>query len=394
MTAFDDALALIGQAVTPLGHENVPFAAAAGRTLARDLRARADAPAQPTAMRDGYAVIDAATRAGEPLAIIGTARPGAPFAGRLAPGQAVRIFTGAAMPAGADRCVMQEYAHSTGDSVTFAPGYGPATHVRPAGSDFRAGDVLLPSGTLLTPAALVAAAAADRAALDVARSPRLSIIATGDELSAPGHAHARAGAIPDSITAAVAALATAHGATIVGTALGADDLAALTDLASAALARSDILVIAGGASVGDHDHAQAMVAAHGFAPLFAKVAMKPGRPVWAGRAGSCWVIGLPGNPGSALVTARLLLAPMLARLQGRTCADVLAWHRLPLAAPLEGAGARETFTRARGTAAGLVALDNQDSGAQATLAAAHWLIRRPPHSPPCAAGDWVEAVAM
>jgi molybdopterin molybdotransferase len=368
---FDEAVALIARDVQPLAGEQVDLAEAAGRVLAEPPHARADAPRRAVAAMDGYAVVDAVTQPGVPLRVIGESLAGTGFDGRVGPGEAVRIFTGAPMPDGADRCIMQEYAAREGDSVIFAEGYGPGWHVRKVGSDFAAG------ATLLTPRAMVVAAAADTAQVAVVQRPRVAIIGTGDELAPPGRALEREDAIPESVTFGVAAMAEAEGARIVGRTTGVDDLPALEALAGTALDQADVVIVTGGASVGERDFAKPMFAPYGLDLTFAKVAIKPGKPVWLGRARDRWVLGLPGNPMSAMVTARLFLAPLLARLQGRATESVLRWRPLPLAAPLGATGSRETFARARWDEAGLTPLGNQDSGAQAALAVADCLIRCP-----------------
>jgi len=377
MISFDEALALIAAQVGPLGTEEVPLAQAAGRILAAPLHARTASPRVAVAAMDGYAVIDAATRPGDVLSVIGESRAGCGYTGVVKPGEAVRIFTGEPLPQGADRCIMQEYATRDGDSVRFAEGYGPGWHVRAAGSDFSAGDLLLDSGTRLTPRAMIAAAAADVASLTLARQLRIAIIGTGDELAPPGEAYRREDAIPESVTFGVSAMAEQAGAKVIAKTIGLDDLSALEAAAGKALELADLVIVTGGASVGERDFAKPMFAAHGLELVFAKVAIKPGKPVWLGRAAGKWVLGLPGNPTSAMVTARLFLLPVLARLQGQTVADAIRWRKLPLAAPLSSTGNRETFVRARWDEAGLVPLGNQDSGAQGPLAAADWLIRCP-----------------
>lgn len=392
MISFDEAIALIEANAALLGTEDVALAKAAGRVLAQPLHARSAAPRVAVAAMDGYAVIDAATRPGEALQVVGESRAGEGFSGVVAAGQAVRIFTGAPMPAGADRCIMQEYASRDGERVRFAEGYGPGWHVRAAGSDFAAGDLLLGAGTRLTPRAIITAAAADEARLTVAMRPRVAIIGTGDELASPGEAHLRVDAIPESVTHGVAALIEQAGASVVGRTIGLDDLPALEAAAGAALATADLVIVTGGASVGERDFAKPMFAAHGLELVFAKVAIKPGKPVWLGRARGKWVLGLPGNPTSAMVTARLFLLPLLARLQGQPAGAVLHWRNLPLATPLGGTGGRETFVRARWDEAGLTPLGNQDSGAQGALAEADWLIRCPSGQSERAALDLVSAL--
>lgn len=391
MTGFDEAIALIGARVTPLGVEEIALDAAAGRVLAVPLHARSDTPRRATAAMDGYAVRDAATRPGVAQTVIGESRAGAGYPGAMGVGEAVRIFTGAPMPAGADRCIMQEYADRDGDTVRFRAGYGPGRHVRAAASEFAAGAELLSAGTLLGPRALVAAAAADVATVTVHARPRVAILGTGDELAPPGSAHLHPDAIPESVTLGVAALATAAGAVVVARTSEGDDPARLTAVCGALLASADVLVVTGGASVGDHDHARAMLVPHGLDLIIDKVAMKPGKPVWFGRAGGRHVIGLPGNPTSAMVTAHLFLRPLLAVLRGQAVGDVLRWRRLPLAQPLRGAGDRDSFVGARWDEDGLTPVPARDSGAQAALAAADWLILHRAHAPDVPAGAEVIA---
>ncbi|WP_246844778.1 molybdopterin molybdotransferase MoeA [Altererythrobacter sp. TH136] len=388
---FDAALALIGQA-TPLGSETVQLAGAAGRTLAADVIATAPAPRTAVSTMDGYAVVDAATAPGEWLQLVGESRPGAGWLGAIGSGQAARIFTGAAVPEGATRVIIQEHAERDGDRVRFTPGYGPATYIRIAGSDFAAGDVLVPAGTRLTPRGLVAAAAADCGEVTVARRPKLAILATGDELARPGQASEGPEAIPDTISFAVAALAQQAGADLAAMDLCADEPRRLEKLAGELLDIADVVVVTGGASVGERDFAKVSFAAHGLEVAFEKAAIKPGKPVWFGRAGDALVLGLPGNPTSAMVTAALFLRPLLARLQGAD--DAHRWRTLPLAAPLPATDERETFARARWDDAGLTPLGNQDSGAQSPLAEADWLIRCPAGQAALPAGTLVSALAF
>nr|WP_294848168.1 molybdopterin molybdotransferase MoeA [uncultured Sphingomonas sp.] len=394
MIDFDEAQRLIGAEAQTLGLESIAIGEAAGRILAEPLFARSDAPRQAVAAMDGYAVIHASTRAGEPQQLIGESRAGAGFAGRVEAGQAVRIFTGAPMPDGADRCIMQEYASRDGEFVQFADGYGPGWHVRAAGSDFRARDMLLDAGTRLGPRAMVAAAAADVADVMVRLRPRVAIIGTGDELQPPGTAWQQPDAIPDSVTFGVAAMVTNAGGVVMDRQTGADDLEALETLAGRALDMADLTIITGGASVGERDFAKAMFAPHGLQLLFEKVAIKPGKPVWVGCAKGRWVLGLPGNPTSAMVTARLFLLPLLARLQGQSTEEVMRWQTLPLAGPITATGGRETFVRARWDDEGLVPTGNQDSGSQAAMVSADWLIRCEAGEGPKAVGQPVRAIAF
>jgi len=391
---FDEAVGRLPGAEALIGTETLPLDRAAGRVLAEPLYARQDSPRQPTAAMDGYAVWDAATAPLQLLRVIGESRAGLGYPGTVGTGEAVRIFTGAPMPAGTDRCIVQEHAIREDDTVRFTVGYGPGWHVRATASDFAAGALLLDRGTRLSPQAMVAAAAADVASVTVAVPPRVAILGTGDELAPPGTAADRPGAIPESVSFGVAAMVVDAGGLVVRRATGRDDLPALQHLAGGLLEAADLVVVTGGASVGDHDLARPAFAPYGLELLIDKVAIKPGKPVWLGRAGGRWILGLPGNPTSALVTAALFLRPLLAALQGQDPQERLRWRRLSLAAPLSAVGARETFMRAQWQEDGLVPLGSQQSGAQAALVAADWLIRRPAGGAAAVPGETVGALAF
>jgi molybdopterin molybdotransferase len=298
MISFDEACALVAREAAPLGVEPVPLARAAGRICANPVIARSAAPAVATSAMDGYAVRDA-DLPGSPrlLEVVGEVFAGqAGFSGELAPGRCVRIFTGAPLPIGADRVVMQENVRREGARIELADALGPNRHVRGVGSDFAQGEHLVPRGARLTPQALVAAAAADQATIEVYQRPRLAILSTGDELVEPGAAAKIPGAIPDSVSVGVAALAEQWGAEVVEQRRVRDDLAMLRAAARSALGGADLVVVTGGASVGEKDFARAMFEPLGLELLFAKVAIKPGKPVWLGRVGRKFVVGLPGNP--------------------------------------------------------------------------------------------------
>jgi molybdopterin molybdotransferase len=388
MISFDEAVRRVEEVARPIGRETVPLARASGRVLAAPVVAKVDSPPADASAMDGYAVREADLPGS--LRIIGESFPGSGFEGALKPGTCVRIFTGAPVPEGADRVVIQEVAVREGDLVAIADGPGPSRHIRAGGSDFRAGDVLLEAGRPLDPRALVAAAAADAADVETWRRPAVLVLATGDELAPPGEARGRRGAIPESLSLGVAALAEQWGGRSLGSRLLADELPALERAAGEALDEADLVVVTGGASVGEKDFAKAMFEAHGLDLIFSRVAMKPGKPVWLGRAGGTLVLGLPGNPTSAMVTARLLLAPLVAGLAGRT--GSLDWRSLALAGPLPACGDRETFHRARRIERGAAPLSNQDSGAQKALAQADLLLRSRPNDPPRSAGHEMEVL--
>ncbi|GGE00217.1 molybdopterin molybdenumtransferase MoeA [Tsuneonella deserti] len=388
MISFDEAAHLVLELARPAGSERVPIARAAGRVLAEPVRAMIDSPPADAAAMDGYALRSEDLPG--PLRLIGESFAGSGFAGTVEPGTCVRIFTGAPVPTGADRVMIQENAARTDDRVSFSEGPGTARHIRGRGSDFRTGQLLVDAGEPITPRALVAAAGADAGEVAVWRQPRLVVLATGDELAPPGEARTRPGQIPESVSYGVAALAEQWGARVLETCRVADDLKALERAAASALEQADLIVVTGGASVGERDFAKTMFEPAGLELLFSKVAMKPGKPVWLGRAAGRLVMGLPGNPTSAMVTARLLLAPLVTGLSGR--GGALEWQPVRLAAPLAACGERETFVRARRSPSGAEPLGQQDSGAQAPLVEADLLLRTRPQEPARQPGDIVEAL--
>lgn len=390
MIDFDTALALILNEARPLPCETVALDAAAERVLAADLRARGDAPRAAVSAMDGYAVRDADLAtfpARLPIATVA-------FAGRadvpsLAAGTCARVFTGGPVPYGTDRVVVQEIVGRDGDLALFEVPPGPGNHIRAAGSDFRAGDTLLPAGIVLGFRAMVAAAAADVAALSVVRRPRVVILGTGDELADPGQALETPGSIPESVSFGIAALARQSGGEVLARRRLTDTPELLEAAARRALDEADLVVVTGGASVGEKDYARSMFAPLGLELIFSKVAIKPGKPVWLGRAGGKLVLGLPGNPTSALVTARLFMAPLVAGLSGRNPAALLNWRNMTLIAPLKPCGERETFERGRRVDGGVAGLAVQDSATQMALATADVLIRRRAGAAALNAGDSV-----
>ena len=390
MISFDEAMALLPRHIAPLEAETVALSKAVGRTLAADVTANIPSPRRTISAMDGYAVRLESVVPDAPMRVVGEARPGHPYEHPLATGTAVGIFTGAPLPEGADCVIMQEYASREDEDMRFSAGFGPARHIRQQGSDFAKGDVLLEQGTRCDPKSLVAIAAGDRSETAVHRQPKVALLATGDELAEPGSAQRTSDAIPDSTSYALAALVEREGGVVSTRERGLDDLPALERQAGERLGGADLVVVTGGASVGERDFAKPMFAPHGISPVFDKVAIKPGKPVWLGRAGGKLVLGLPGNPTSAMVTARLFLQPILALLQG---ADTLhCWRTMPLAEMLPATGDRETFARAAWVSEGLCPLGNQDSGVQGGLARADWLIRCPPGQAELPVGAKVQAL--
>ncbi len=393
MISFDEAITIIGSMAKPLGTERVALDGGPGRVLAEPVIAAIDSPRADVSAMDGYAM------RGDDLgvyplllAVVGESFPGSGWNGSVDPRQCVRIFTGAPLPAGTDRTIIQEHARRDGDTVVVEADPGPATWVRPRGRDFTAGDEVLADGRLLDPAALIAAAGADAVEVEVYLKPRVALLSNGDELVEPGAARNSSLAVPDSASLGVAALAERWGGDVVNRARLPDDLVRMESAAREAIASADLVVAIGGASVGDRDFAKAMFEPIGLELLFDRISIRPGKPAWFGRAGGKLVLGLPGNPTSALVTARLLLAPLLSVMQGRRANH--RWEQARLAAPLPACDLRETFHRARLERGQVTPVDFQESHAQKALAAADVLIRQPANSPAIAAGTTVDCLTL
>lgn len=388
LVPLDEALRIMLAEAAPLPAEDVRVTEAHDRTLAKPILAQIPSPRVDSSAMDGYAVRDqdlnrlpAKLRVkGESFA--GTAQPPA-----LSPGEAVRIFTGAPVPDGADRVVIQENCTRLDDTVEVRE-YGTGRHIRPAGQDFDKGAELLAAGTRLTPRALVAAAGADLAVVSAVRRPRVAILGTGDELVHPGEARQQPGTIPESISPAIAAMTAEAGGEVVQRVHLPDEIAVLADWAREALVSADLVVVTGGASVGERDYAKDMFGGK-LDLLFSKVAIKPGKPVWLGRHGPSLVLGLPGNPTSALVTARLFLVPLVSGMTGRSTASVLNWKEGIAGVPFPANGNRETLERAQWNGGKLVRLESQDSSSQTMLAGADVLVRREIDAPKVQPGETV-----
>jgi molybdopterin molybdotransferase len=346
---------------------------------------------------DGYAVHAADLSPGAKLAVIGTAPAGAPFDGSVGVRQAVRIFTGAPVPAGADTILIQENAKRLDErTVEVLETVVAGRHIRRAGLDFAEGDTLLDRGRVLDAAGLSLAAAANHASLPVFRRPLVAIIATGDELLPPG-SKLGPGQIIASNSYGTAAIARAAGADIIDLGIVRDrheEIAARIDQALSA--KADIIVTLGGASVGDHDLVNQVLTAQGMTLDFWKIAMRPGKPLMFGRLGRTRIIGLPGNPVSSLVCAHLFLKPLVAKLAGRPAdADI---REAALGSDMEGNDQRQDYVRASVSPGpgGLVAtpFSTQDSSMLRVLADANGLIIRPPGSPAARAGTIVPVLML
>ncbi|MBO9670702.1 MAG: molybdopterin molybdotransferase MoeA [Sphingobium sp.] len=382
---IDAAQARLMALVAPLGSEPATLDEAAGRWLAEPLIALRDQPWTALSAMDGYAVRWADLPG--PWTLAGAIQAGGlPPEAALAPGTAMRIFTGAPMPPGADAVVLQEDVDADGTTVRLT-GEGPAEtnrHVRSQGSDFTAHDALLPAGTRLGPPQLALAALAGHGALPVHGRPRVAIVSTGDELVPPG-TPCPPGKLPASNGVMLRAMATKAGAVIASECLVPDDLPAIT-AALAAAGSADIIVTSGGASVGDHDLVRPALEAAGGSIDFWRIAMRPGKPLIVGRLGNAIVLGLPGNPVSAMATGALFLLPLIRRLAGS--ADPLPKPRaLPLGADMPPVGKRAEFVRANVRDGVATPLSFQDSAAMHAASLADALIYRPIEAPAARAGD-------
>ncbi len=378
-----------------LGVETAPLAESLGRTLAEPVVAgRAQPPFGASAM-DGWAIRRSDYAAGATFRVVGESAAGAAYPHPVAPGEAVRIFTGAPVPAEADLVIIQEEATREGDQVRFDAGPDPRANIRAAGGDFKDGDTLLPEGVVIDPWRLSLIAAAGRAEVSVARRPRVAILATGDELAPPG-ASPRPDQIFESGSYSLAALIEAWGGEAIRLSPQCDDAQAIAS--AVAPTPVDVIVTIGGASVGDHDLVKPALRTLGLALSVETVAVRPGKPTWSGRLpDGRRVVGLPGNPASALVCAELFLRPLLAALTG--AAPDIRLIPAGLAAPLPAGGPREHWMRAALSTdpdGRVVAspFPDQDSSLVSVFARADALLRRRPGAPPAATGEVVDVLPL
>ncbi len=344
---------------------------------------------------DGYALRAEDGALGASLRLIGAAPAGHPFMGEVRAGEAVRVFTGSLMPTGADTVLLQEDAADADGIVTVGEACQPGKHIRRAGQDFKQGDQLLGAGTRVGARGIGLAAAGNHPWLTVFRRPRIAILSTGDEIALPGEP-VRFGGIVSSNVHALAALVAGAGGEAIILPVVPDDMDAI-GAAAAAAAGADMLVTTGGASVGAYDLVQPALAARGLTLDFWKIAMRPGKPLMFGRMGVMPVLGLPGNPVSALVCALLFLRPAVERMSGLP-GNAPATEPARLMVALKANDQREDYVRAtlaRHDGHWLVTpMPTQDSGQLRALARAHALIKRPAHQSALAAGDIVEIIRL
>ncbi len=399
----DKAWAIITAGAGPLDVERIALADTAARVLGEDLAALRTQPPFDASAMDGYAVRQA-DLADLPasLAVIGTSAAGHPFNGPLGPGQAVRIFTGAQVPAGADTIVIQENTTTDVDSVTVLEPATPGRYIRRAGLDFAEGEVLLEKGRLLDAQSVALAASMNHATVPVFRKPAVAIIATGDELVAPGGELA-AGQIIASNSYGLGAIARAAGAHVMDLGIVADTRQALGEAARRALDDgADLIVTIGGASVGDHDLVAPAMRELGFEFAFAKIAMRPGKPLLyathehSGR--TVRLVGLAGNPVSSLVSAQVFVRPLINLLAGRPAHAVEPiGGRLGRDLPANDERAeymRATAIRSKDGTIIATPFENQDSSMLANLTRADCLVIRPVAAPAAREGEPCELVPL
>ena len=384
----EEARARILKNAIPLASESIALNKALGRVLAKPLSAKRDQPPFDASAMDGYAIRaeDAATE----FTIIGISAAGHAFKGKLKPDEAVRIFTGAPVPSTSDAIVIQENTKVEGKMVAILSPARARQNIRPRGLDFKKGETLLPALVRLNARDIGLAAAMNYGIVSVRKRPVVAVIATGDELVLPGQIP-RPDQIVSSNSNALAAMAESFGAKVINCGIVKDDLKA-TERVVLKMAKADVIVTTGGASVGDHDFIQEALKNTGVKIDFWKIALRPGKPFMYGRKGKQHVLGLPGNPVSALVCARLFLKPLLDALQGLPTEEAVTMARLGTA--MNANDSRQDYVRARLE----VSLDGsrtatpfnrQDSSMQRTFRDARCLIIRAPNAPAASAGDLV-----
>jgi molybdopterin molybdotransferase len=391
---------VLASVAAPTEREAVALAEAYGRTLASDVVSRRIQPPFANSAMDGYALRAAdAARTPARLTVVGESAAGRPFGRRLGPGEAARIFTGAPLPEGADAVAMQETTRREGATVILEAPVALGDHVRAPGGDFDAGEIVLRAGRRLSARDVALAAAADHPTLVVHRCPRVAILASGDELVAPGAALGPA-QIVSSNTFAVAGIVVAAGGAPIDLGIAADDSKALVESLSQAIAqRADVLVTLGGASVGDRDLTQQALVDAGMELGFWRVGMRPGKPLIHGRLGATIVLGLPGNPTSSTLCAVLFLQPLIRALLGDPDAGADPSEPAQLALALPANGPRRDYMRATlaRDASGLdlaTPIANQDASLVQAFARADALLVREPNALGAAAGEMCRIIRL
>ncbi len=396
MLSIEDALDKIRRGITPLATEEIFITDALGRVLAEDVIATVSHPPQAVSAMDGYAVrAEDASSVPVTLTQIGEAAAGHTFDGQIGPGECTRIFTGGALPNGADSIVIQEDTTADGDQITINEAASPGEWVRPEGLDFAAGKTLLGAGRVLSARDIGLAAAAGATWVRVRRKPRIAVLSTGDEIVMPG-APRRPDQIVSSNSVALVAYAEVLGA--IGTSIGiAEDKPESLRERLKDAAGYDILVTSGGASVGDHDLVQSVFGDEGLELGFYKIAMRPGKPLIFGRIGETYLLGLPGNPVSTGVTAVIFLKAAIEQMLGIEPAPLYQAARL--GRDLKANGKRLDFMRAslipsEDDLPTVTPFERQDSSMMALFADADCLVMREIGAPDAKTGDIVKIVPL
>ena len=397
MLPVADALGKVLAGVAPLGSEQVSVAAAHGRVLAEDVASRLTQPPADVSAMDGYAVrAEDVAKTPVDLEQIGESAAGDGFDGTVGSGQAARIFTGAPVPPGADAIVIQEDTESDGTRITVKKTVAAGRYIRPAGLDFKVGDVLLPAGRLVSARDISLASAMNIPWLRVVRKPRIAILSTGNELVMPGEPLGR-NQIISSNSLGLGALVTAMGGEPINLGIAGDTAESLKSFLEG-VKSADMLVTIGGASVGDYDLVKTVLGEEGLDITFSTVAMRPGKPLIFGRIHGCPMLGLPGNPVSAGVTSVLFLRPAIEVMLGLN-----RGHRPPEAAvlgrDLDANDHRQDYLRSKLTIGDsgdltVTPFERQDSSMLALFAAADCLAIRPPNAAPAKAGDRIEIIRL
>jgi molybdopterin molybdotransferase len=393
MISVSEALDAVTGLFSPLETELVPLRLAAGRILAEDVKAQLSQPPFASSAMDGYALLATDVSKGAQLTLIGESAAGSGFEGRVKAGQTVRIFTGAPVPAGADLVLMQENTRVDGNVITITE-VSESRFIRKAGNDFSQGDIIT-APRRLTPADIALMAAMNLPELPCVRRPVVALIATGDELVMPGEVPG-----PDQIIASnnfgLAALLEAEGAEVRLLPIARDTPQSLR-LVFELCEGADLIVTIGGASVGDHDIVHQVASDLGLKTEFYKVRMRPGKPLMAGRLGRIPMIGLPGNPVSAMVCGHIFLRPAIGKMTGLG-GSALPRELARLGADIGKNGGREHYLRAALTVEGsqmtVRAFERQDSALLSVLSQANALLVRAPDDPPRKAGDMVDVIRL
>ncbi len=388
MISVNEALDHLFSLSQTLPTETVPLLQAYDRVLRADCVSTRNQPPFPASAMDGYAVVSAET--GDTLTVIGESAAGHAFGGSVASGQAVRIFTGAPVPEGATRIVIQEDVDRNGDQITIKPDADTKSYIRPAGNDFAEG-FALKAPMRITPNDLALMASMNCPEVTVSKRPKVALISTGDELVMPGETPG-----PDQIIASntfgLHAMLSKAGADVRLLPIARDTINSLQTVLGF-VEDADLVITIGGTSVGDHDLVAQAAEGLGLERSFYKVAMRPGKPLMAGRLNNAMMVGLPGNPVSAMVCGRIFVVPLLHAMMGLPAAPVERQKGL-LLNDIGQNGPREHYMRAHLTAEGLDVADRQDSALLSVLSASNALAVRAPHDPARKAGDVIEFITI